>query len=194
VSRVGGQHLLFIACRSNAPPLIDELLTFELQELPSLLVFSTNGPPIMSGKCGADSNNTFTDFLDEEGNLSRRSGVLELGDGELTEATKALFEVRSRQQIINKGGDELPKELARPQAKQQEYVTTIMHDRGLAIVELEAARSLFSQKLQEFLEEKFKLESKLIPAKLDAVELAAQVGKLAEIAFQQAAAHILEDA
>ncbi|KAL6989071.1 alpha-amylase [Sarracenia purpurea var. burkii] len=177
-----------------------------LSSLSNPPLFAEFGPPSRSfqafriprsgflKKCGADSNNTFTDFLDEEGNLSRRSGVLELGDGELTEATKALFEVRSRQQIINKGGDELPKELARPQAKQQEYVTTIMHDKGLAIVELEAARSLFSQKLQEFLEEKFKLELKLIPAKLDAIELAAQVGKLAEIAFQQAAAHILEDA
>ncbi|KAL6988657.1 alpha-amylase [Sarracenia purpurea var. burkii] len=115
-------------------------------------------------------------FLDEEGNLSRRSGVLELSDGELMEATKALSE------------------LARSQAKQQEYVTTIMHDKELAIAELKAARSLFDQKLQEFLEEKFKLESKLILAKQDAVELAAQVEKLAEISFQQATAHILEDA
>ncbi|KAL6953069.1 alpha-amylase [Sarracenia purpurea var. burkii] len=106
-------------------------------------------------------------FLDEEGNLSRRSGVLELSDGELMEATKALSE---------------------------EYVTTIMHDKELAIAELKAARSLFDQKLQEFLEEKFKLESKLILAKQDAVELAAQVEKLAEISFQQATAHVLGDA
>ncbi|KAL6967078.1 alpha-amylase [Sarracenia purpurea var. burkii] len=80
------------------------------------------------------------------------------------------------------------------EAKQQEYVTTIMHDKELAIAELEAARSLFNQKLQKFLEEKFKLESKLILAKQDVVELAAQVEKLSEIAFQQATTHILEDA
>ncbi|KAL6961189.1 alpha-amylase [Sarracenia purpurea var. burkii] len=80
------------------------------------------------------------------------------------------------------------------EAKQQEYGTTIMHDNELAIAELEAARSLFNQKLQEFLEEKFKLESMLILAKQDVVELAAQVEKLAEIAFQQVTAHILEDA
>ncbi|KAL6966825.1 alpha-amylase, partial [Sarracenia purpurea var. burkii] len=83
--------------------------------------------------------------------------------------------------------DELLEELARSQAKQQEYVTTIMHDKELAIEELAIAE------LEEFLEEKFKLESKLILAKQDDVELAAQVEKLAEIAFQQATAHILED-
>ncbi|KAK6280002.1 hypothetical protein POUND7_020269 [Theobroma cacao] len=44
------------------------------------------------------------------------------------------------------------------------------------------------------MEEKFSLESKLALAKQDAVELAVQVEKLAEIAFQQATSHILEDA
>ncbi|KAK6266780.1 hypothetical protein QUC31_017617 [Theobroma cacao] len=44
------------------------------------------------------------------------------------------------------------------------------------------------------MEEKFSPESKLALAKQDAVELAVQVEKLAEIAFQQATSHILEDA
>ncbi|CAN6470238.1 unnamed protein product [Victoria cruziana] len=53
---------------------------------------------------------------------------------------------------------------------------------------------MFNQKLQESLDEKFALESKLVLAKQDAVELALQVEKLAEIAFQQATSHILADA
>lgn len=69
-----------------------------------------------------------------------------------------------------------------------------MHDKELAISELQAVKSLFHEKLQETVEEKFALESKLVLAKQDAVELAVQVEKLAEIAIHQATAHILEDA
>ncbi|CAA2966905.1 Alpha-amylase 3, chloroplastic [Olea europaea subsp. europaea] len=73
-------------------------------------------------------------------------------------------------------------------------MAAIMHDKELAVAELEAAKALFHQKLQESVEEKFNLESRLVLAKQDAVELAVQVEKLAEIAFQQATSHILEDA
>lgn len=62
------------------------------------------------------------------------------------------------------------------------------------MAELDAAKSLFNSKLENSLEEKFALESKLVLAKHDAIELAVQVEKLAEIAFQQATSHILEDA
>ncbi|KAM7520660.1 hypothetical protein LguiB_019622 [Lonicera macranthoides] len=73
-------------------------------------------------------------------------------------------------------------------------MTAIMHDKELAIAELEAAKALFHQNLQESVEDKFYLKSKLVLAKQDAVELAVQVEKLAEVAFQWATAHILEDA
>nr|GMD58758.1 Alpha-amylase isozyme 2A [Ipomoea batatas] len=63
----------------------------------------------------------------------------------------------------------------------------------MAISELEAAKSMFNQKLEQSVEERFNLESKLVLAKQDAIELAVQVEKLAEIAFQQATSHILED-
>ncbi|XP_071915829.1 uncharacterized protein [Coffea arabica] len=69
-----------------------------------------------------------------------------------------------------------------------------MRDKEVAIAELEAAKALFNQKLEQSVEEKFNLESKLVLAKQDALELAVQVEKLAEIAFQQATSHILEDA
>ncbi|PSR87722.1 Alpha-amylase [Actinidia chinensis var. chinensis] len=141
-----------------------------------------------------DSSDTFTDFLDAGGNPSGRSEVLESSEDELMEARKVLSEVQASQEAIEKERDKLLEELARSEAKQQEYVATIMHEKELAIAELEAAKSLFNQKLQESLEEKSNFESKLVLAKQDAVELALQVEKLAEIAFHQATDHILEDA
>lgn len=113
---------------------------------------------------------------------------------ELVAARKALSEAHARREAIEKERDKLLEELARSEAKQQEYVSTIIHDKELAITELEAAKSLFHQKLKESVDEKFTLESKLVLAKQDAVELAVQVEKLAEIAFKQATSHILEDA
>lgn len=110
------------------------------------------------------------------------------------EARQDLSEARARLEATEKERDELLEELARSEAKQQEYMATIMHDKELAIAELEAAKALFNQNLQESVEEKFNLESKLVLAKQDAVELAVQVEKLAEISFQQATSHILEDA
>ncbi|KAI8032661.1 hypothetical protein LOK49_LG01G03681 [Camellia lanceoleosa] len=141
-----------------------------------------------------DSSDTFTDVHDGDGDPSVRSEVLEINEGELMEARKALSEAQARQEAIEKERDQILEELARSEAKRQEYVATVMHDEDLAITELEAAKSLFNQKLQESVEEKFNLESKLVLAKQDAVELAVQVEKIAEIAFQQATAHILEDA
>lgn len=107
---------------------------------------------------------------------------------------KALSDARARNKAIEKERDQLLEKLAWSEAKQKEYLSTVMHDKDLAISELEAAEALFNNKLEESLEEKFSLESKLVLAKQDAVELAVQVEKLAEIAFQQATSHILEDA
>lgn len=84
-------------------------------------------------------------------------------------------------------------ELLHSQIQQQEYADTIKHDKEQAIAEFEAANSLFNQKLLESAEEKCSLETKLVLANQDALELAVQVEKLAEIAFQQATSHILED-
>lgn len=120
--------------------------------------------------------------------------MLGVQEDELVAAKKALSEAQARQEAIEKERDMLLEELARSEAKQQEYVSTIMHDKELAIAELEGAKSLFHQKLKESVDEKFNLESKLVLAKQDAVELAVQVEKLAGIAFQQATSHILQDA
>lgn len=115
-------------------------------------------------------------------------------EDELRVTKKALLEAQDRQQAIEKERDQLLEELARSEAKKQEYITTIFHDKEVAISELEAAKSLFQRRLEESVEDKFTLESKLVLAKQDAVDLAVQVEKLAEVAFQQATSHILEDA
>ncbi|XP_058736442.1 uncharacterized protein LOC131608878 isoform X1 [Vicia villosa] len=115
-------------------------------------------------------------------------------EDELMTAKKALSEAQDRQAAIEKERDQLLEELARSEAKKQEYVAAILHDKEVAISELEAAKSFFEKNLEESVEEKFSLQSKLVLAKQDAVELAVQVEKLAEVAFQQATSHILQDA
>nr|AIU94748.1 alpha-amylase [Morus alba var. multicaulis] len=141
-----------------------------------------------------DSNDAVTHLVDD-GYLSCGSEVLGTGeDDELMKARQALSEARAKQEAIQKERDQLIEELARSEAKQKEYIDTILHEKELVVSELEAAKSLFHQKLQKSVDEKFSLESKLVLAKQDAVELAVQVEKFAEIAFQQATSHILEDA
>lgn len=131
---------------------------------------------------------------DADGFTTGRSEVLETGEDEILAVKKALLESQTRQKAVEKERDQLLERLARYEAKQKEYVATILHDKELAISELEAARSLFNKKLEESVGEKFALESKLVLAKQDAIDLAVQVEKLAAIAFQQATSHILEDA
>lgn len=140
-----------------------------------------------------DSDDTLTDVVVDEDDLSGRSDVIGIED-EIVIAKKALSEAQHREEVFEKERDQLLEELARSEAKNQEYINTILHDKEVAIAELEAAKSLFQKKLEDSVEEKFSLESKLVLAKQDAVDLAVQVEKLAEVAFQQATSHILEDA
>ncbi|KAJ8549954.1 hypothetical protein K7X08_033661 [Anisodus acutangulus] len=141
-----------------------------------------------------DSTEALTDFLEDgDGNSLGRSKVVGIDDNELLASRKAHSDAQARNETIEKERDQLLEKLAPFEAK-QEYLSTVMHDKDLAISELEAAKALFNQKLEESVEEKFNLESKLVLVKQDAVELAVQVEKLAEIAFQQATSHILEDA
>lgn len=136
-----------------------------------------------------NSREPFGDILDE-GN----GGLSENENDVLLATREALSEARARQETIEKERDKLLEELVSSKAKQQEYIDAIKHDKEVAIAELEAAKALFNQKLEQSVEERFNLESKLVLAKNDAVELAVQVEKLAEIAFQQATSHILQDA
>uniref|UniRef100_A0A2C9WDG2 1,4-alpha-D-glucan glucanohydrolase n=1 Tax=Manihot esculenta TaxID=3983 RepID=A0A2C9WDG2_MANES len=137
-----------------------------------------------------DYNDTFTSGVNSGDGLSSKGDE----ENEVMAAKKALSEARAKQEAMEKERNELLEKLARYEVKQQENEATILHDKELAIAELEATKSHFHQKLQETVEENFTLESKLVLAKQDAVELAVQVEKLAEIAIKQATSRILEDA
>lgn len=141
-----------------------------------------------------DSNDICSDTVEGGAFSSGNSGTLDTIPDELAEIRAALSEAKVRQEAMERERAQLIEGLARSEAKQQEFAATLNHDKELAIAELDAAQAMFNRKLEEALEEKFSLESKLILAKQDAVELAVQVEKLAEIAFQQATSHILEDA
>ncbi|VFQ91977.1 unnamed protein product [Cuscuta campestris] len=154
----------------------------------SLNQWSSNPRLVVSRKMG-DSSESFINILDESD-----SNPSVIDENELLETRKALAEAQARQEAAEKERDHLLEELARSEAKQRDYVNALMHDKEMTIAELDSAKAMFNQKLEKSVDEKFSLESKLVLAKQDAIELAVQVEKLAEIAFQQATSHILEDA
>ncbi|XP_042010891.1 uncharacterized protein LOC121759393 isoform X2 [Salvia splendens] len=142
----------------------------------------------------SDSGDIRPTFVDEESSKPSENIEFQQTDGdELLAAQIALADARAREQAFEKERGILLEKLGQAEAKQHEYATAIMHEKEMVVAELEAAKDLFHKKLQESVDEKFDLKSKLILAKQDAVELAVQVEKLAEIAFQQAMSHILED-
>ncbi|KAF2313663.1 hypothetical protein GH714_012636 [Hevea brasiliensis] len=97
-----------------------------------------------------DSNDTFTSMVNNGDGLSSKGAeVSEDEENELMTAKKALSEAQATQEAMEKERDQLLEELARSEAKQQEHVATILHDKELAIAELEATKSLFHRKLQE---------------------------------------------
>ncbi|KAK8693353.1 hypothetical protein V6N13_070938 [Hibiscus sabdariffa] len=150
------------------------------------------GTRIIAASNKGNSNDTFTD--DEDGFRSRRYEKSGKKKDDLTETRRALSEAKARQEALEKERDELLEEFASSEANQEENVASILHDKALAVSELELAKSQLHKKLQESVQEKSALESKLVHAKQDAVELAVQVEKIAEIAFQEATSQVLEDA
>ncbi|GMI98235.1 hypothetical protein HRI_003492800 [Hibiscus trionum] len=149
------------------------------------------GPRILAASNRGNSNDNFTD--DEDGFTSRRYGKSEKKD-RLTEMRRALSEAKARQEALEKERDQLLEEFASSKAKQKENAVSILHGKEVAVSELESDKSQLHRKLKETVEEKSALESKLVLAKQDGIELAVQVEKLAESAFQQATSHVLEDA
>lgn len=166
-------------CRSN----------FSNRRKGTSLKGSFRGHTITVHSSQGNSNDTYTEITEDWDPSSSANGEATRKE---IESKIALSEDRSR--AIEKERDQLIQELARSEAKQHEYAQMLEHNKELAIAEFEAAKSMFDRKLEESIEAKFALESKLVLAKEDAVELAVQVEKLAELAFQQATSHILEDA
>ncbi|XP_039068556.1 uncharacterized protein LOC120214821 [Hibiscus syriacus] len=150
------------------------------------------GPRIIAASNKGNFNDTFTD--DEDGFKSRRHGESGKKKDELTETKRALSEAKARQEALEDEKDQLLEDFASSEVSQEENVASILHEKELAVSKLESAKYQLHKKLQESVEEKSALESKLVLAIQDAVELAVQVEKLAEIAFEQATSEALEDA
>jgi len=106
----------------------------------------------------------------------------------------ALNEANARAAAAEEGREKAIDELGRAEVKLQEYSTNIIRNTELAVSELEAAKAAFHQQLKELLDDKLSVESKLVLAKQDAIDLAVQVEKFAEVAIQEATAHIVEEA
>ncbi|XP_047312838.1 uncharacterized protein LOC124916150 [Impatiens glandulifera] len=115
-------------------------------------------------------------------------------ENKLEDTKKALSEARKRQEEIEEKRNLLLQELEESEAILQKHAEAFRQDKEHAVSKQEAVTSQLGQNLQESIEEKVKLESKFVLAKKDAFELALQVEKLSEIAFQQATSYVLEDA
>eukprot|EP00249_Psilotum_nudum_P024115 c29097_g1_i3 orf=478-3477(+) len=84
--------------------------------------------------------------------------------------------------------------LAKAEAKQQEYGVNLVQTTAAAMQEIESAREIFNKELEMILEEKLAVESELVLAKQDAIDLAVKVEMLAESAIQEATANLAEEA
>ncbi|MCO5602610.1 hypothetical protein L7F22_056744 [Adiantum nelumboides] len=117
-----------------------------------------------------------TDLKDVEG-LKTALAVAQAGiasaEGEKTEALKAL---------------------AQAEAKLQEYAATVVQGTESALREMQAAKESFNMELQGILEQKLTVESELVLAKQDALELAVRVDKVADSIIKETTANIAEDA
>ncbi|KAI5079603.1 hypothetical protein GOP47_0005082 [Adiantum capillus-veneris] len=86
------------------------------------------------------------------------------------------------------------KALAQAEAKLQEYAATVVQGTESALREMQAAKESFSTELQNILEQKLAVESELVLAKQDALELAVRVDKVADSIIKETTANIAEDA
>ncbi|KAH7425704.1 hypothetical protein KP509_11G067000 [Ceratopteris richardii] len=86
------------------------------------------------------------------------------------------------------------KALAQAEAKVQEYADIVVKGTESALQEMQAAKESFHMELQHILEQKLAVESELVLAKQDALELAVSVDKVADYVIKETTAHIAEDA
>lgn len=86
------------------------------------------------------------------------------------------------------------KALAQAEARLQEYGATVVQSTESAMQEMQAAKESFNMKLQNIIEQKLAVESELVLAKQDAIELAVSVDKVADSIIEEATAHLAEEA
>ncbi|KAH9315241.1 hypothetical protein KI387_023868, partial [Taxus chinensis] len=115
-------------------------------------------------------------------------------DGITDTMRAALEEANARAEAAEQDRKKAIDKLGRAEAKLQEYAGNMVRNTELAVDELKSARAAFHQQLQKLIDEKLAMESELVLAKQDAIDLAVQVERFAEIAIQEATAHIVEEA
>eukprot|EP00250_Pteridium_aquilinum_P027772 c3573_g1_i1 orf=286-3306(+) len=86
------------------------------------------------------------------------------------------------------------KGLAQAEAKQQEYAATLAQATESAVQEMQVAKQSFDAELQSIIERKLVLESELVLAKQDAIDLAVKVDKVASSIIQEQASHLAKEA
>lgn len=86
------------------------------------------------------------------------------------------------------------KALAQADTKLQEYAATIVQGTESALQEMQTAKESFNMELQSILEQKLAVESELVFAKQDAIELAVKVDRVADSIIKEATAQLAEDA
>lgn len=118
-------------------------------------------------------------------------GIPEL-DVEGLRAALAAAQARTASVEIEK--TEALKSLAQAEAKLQEYAMTVVQGTESALQEMQTAKESFSMELQSILEQKLAVESELVLAKQDALELAVRVDKVADSIIKETTANIAEDA
>eukprot|EP01018_Ginkgo_biloba_P014005 Gb_18574 [translate_table: standard] len=146
---------------------------------------------------GGDSKDSIREITFQEDTDGLQSGIGQVSKVRMDEVAAmrvALQEANARAAAAEQGRRKATDELARVEVKQKEYADNLVHNTKLAVSELEAAKASFHQQIQKLLDEKLAVQSELVLAKEDAIDLAVQVEKFAEIAIQDATAHIVEEA
>eukprot|EP00250_Pteridium_aquilinum_P017935 c23849_g2_i1 orf=436-3144(+) len=86
------------------------------------------------------------------------------------------------------------KALAQAEAKLQVYAATVAQGTESALQEMQAAKESFNKELQSILEQKLAVESELVLAKQDAIDLAVRVDRVADSIIKETTANLAEDA
>lgn len=106
----------------------------------------------------------------------------------------ALAVAQARTAAAEREKTEALEALAQAEAKLQEYASTVVQGNESALQEMQAAKESFNMQLQCILEQKLAVESELVLAKHDAIELAVRVDKVADSIVRETTANLAEDA
>lgn len=106
---------------------------------------------------------------------------------------EALLTARARAAAAESERAEALKALAQAEARQQEYAASLVQSTETAMQEIQVARASFNTELQNIIEQKLAVETELVLAKQDAIELALSVEKIADTVLEEATAHLAKE-